>query len=268
MTTQAIEVSGGKIAFDDTQTGSPLVVAMPGAADVRGEYRFLAPLLVKAGMRVVTVDPRGVGESSAQWPEYTPTAVGNDVIALLRQLDAGPAVLVGASATPASAIWIAAEAPELVSKIVLISPHLRAPKINLLMKLAIPVVFHGPWAPGSWGRYYKSLHKANPPADLAEYTSALIKNLKEPGRFAAARALLMDDKKSAIDRMPEVSVPSLAIFGSADPDFEDTTEEAAWVHSQLDSESMIVEGAGHYPHVEFPEQVAERITGFVNGPAA
>src|SRR5258706_7539642 len=55
--TRYLEVPGGRLAYDDTGTG-PLVVCLPGLGDLRASYRFLAPRLVAAGDRVVTIDLR------------------------------------------------------------------------------------------------------------------------------------------------------------------------------------------------------------------
>ena len=71
MTTQFLDLSdNGTIAFDDTGGDGPLVVMLPGAGDVRAEYRFVAPALAASDARVVTMDLRGHGESSADWPSY------------------------------------------------------------------------------------------------------------------------------------------------------------------------------------------------------
>src|SRR5258706_16425579 len=62
--TRYLEVPGGRLAYDDTSTG-PLIVCLPGLGDLRASYRFLAPRLVAAGYRVVTMDLRGLGEATA-----------------------------------------------------------------------------------------------------------------------------------------------------------------------------------------------------------
>ncbi|MGB5757228.1 MAG: alpha/beta fold hydrolase, partial [Acidimicrobiales bacterium] len=68
MTTQQLSLAEGTIAFEDRGGDGPLVVMLPGAGDVRHEYRFVAPELAAGGARVVTVDLRGHGDSSADWP--------------------------------------------------------------------------------------------------------------------------------------------------------------------------------------------------------
>ena len=78
LVTQFLDVPGGRIAYDDTGEG-PLIVCTPAMLDLRSELRFLTPLLAAAGFRVVTLDQRGMGETSAVWPEYgsTPLALAD-----------------------------------------------------------------------------------------------------------------------------------------------------------------------------------------------
>jgi pimeloyl-ACP methyl ester carboxylesterase len=113
------------IAFDDEGQG-PLVLCLPAGGDLRSECRFLTPQLVDAGYRIVTMDLRGQGESSASWAKYSASAVGSDVLALINHLDDGPAVIIGASVAAAPAIWAAVEAAVSVSGLVLIGCFARA----------------------------------------------------------------------------------------------------------------------------------------------
>lgn len=101
--TRFLRLPGGTIAYDDRGSG-PLVVMVPSLGDLRQEYRLLAPPLLDAGYRVVTMDLRGHGESSAGWEGYTTAAVGGDIVALLRHLGAGPATLIGTSLGAGAAV--------------------------------------------------------------------------------------------------------------------------------------------------------------------
>lgn len=89
-TTQFLDRPEGRIAYDDVGAG-PLVILVPGLGDVRAEYRYLAPRLIEQGFRVVTLDLRGHGQSSVGWSDYTSAALGSDVVAMIRHLDAGHA---------------------------------------------------------------------------------------------------------------------------------------------------------------------------------
>src|SRR5690242_4110064 len=96
MTSKYFDQEVGKISYDDQGKG-PLVVCIPSMGDVRGEYRFLVPQLVSAGYRVVSMDVRGMGETSVDWDDFSVVGVGKDIIRMIRNLNAGPAVVVGTS---------------------------------------------------------------------------------------------------------------------------------------------------------------------------
>src|SRR5690606_2215056 len=112
-----------RIAYDDTGGDGQLAVLVPGMGDTRVSFRFFAPALAAAGYRVVTMDLRGAGESDATFDSYTPEDMGDDLVALLAELDAGPALVVGASIAAAAAVWAAAEAPERVAALVLLRAY-------------------------------------------------------------------------------------------------------------------------------------------------
>lgn len=65
--------------------------------------------------------------------------------------------------------------------------------------------------------------------------------------------------------LPHSKIPALIVMGTKDPDFTDPTAEAPWLAETLGGESLIVEGAGHYPHSELPETVAPRLLTFIKG---
>ncbi|HEY1427936.1 MAG TPA: alpha/beta fold hydrolase [Candidatus Tumulicola sp.] len=111
--TRHLKVAGGSLAHDDTGTG-PLVICMPGMGDVRATYRFSTPLLVAAGFRVVTLDVRGMGETSVKWDDYSVAGLGDDIVKLIEAVDAGPAHVVGNSMAAGAAIVAAANRPDLV----------------------------------------------------------------------------------------------------------------------------------------------------------
>jgi pimeloyl-ACP methyl ester carboxylesterase len=252
---------GGKIAYDDTGTGS-LVICAPSMGDLRGEYRLLVPQLVAAGYRVVTMDLRGLGESSTGWDDYSVAGVGADLVALLRHLAAGPAVIVGTSMAAGAAVWAAAEAPELVAGLVLIGPFVRGATSGA-NALLYAVLFARPWGPSAWLKYYTTLYPSRKPADFDAYSAALRANLQEKGRMEALQAMLRASKAASEARLPRVAAPVLVVMGSKDPDFKQPEAEAQWVAAQLRGETVMIEGAGHYPHAERPDITASPILQFL-----
>lgn len=261
MTTQYQKLSEGNIAFDDTGSG-PLIIAVPGMGDLRADYRFLTPQLVTAGYRVVTMDVRGHGETSTGWSDYTVAGVGEDIVRLARSLQAGPAIVIGSSMAAGAAVWAAAEAPDLVQGLVLIGPAVRG-EVSWPYRLLLDVLFARPWGPSAWIMYFKSLYPTQKPADFPAYTAALKANLSQPGRLEALHQMMIASKASSEARIHRVTVPTLVMMGSKDPDFKDPRLEAQWVADQLKGSLEMIEGAGHYPHAEMPEISGPKIVAFI-----
>lgn len=261
MGTQFLEVKDGRIAYDDAGSG-PLVVCVPGMGDLRREFRFLAPQLVDAGYRVVTMDTRGHGESSVGWTDYSVAGVGSDILALIRRLDAGPAVIVGNSMAAGATVWTAAEAPERISALVLIDPAVHG-NPGWTFRLLFAGLFARPWGPSAWMWYYGTLFPTRKPADWAAYTAALKRNLTQPGRLEALHQMMIASKAASAARLAGVSAPAFILMGSKDPDFKTPEAEARWVAEQLKGTYQMIEGAGHYPFTEMPEITGPKIVAFL-----
>ena len=263
--TSHLAVDGGPLAYDDPGQG-PLVVMAPGLGDLRQEYRFLAPELLGAGYRVVTVDLRGHGGSSVGWADYGRKATGEDLLALIDHLDAGPAILVANSFAAAAAVWAAAERPGAVAGLVLIGPFVLPQSANPGMRLLMQVLFRGPWKVAAWSWYFGTLFPGRKPEDFAAYRSALRANLAEPGRFAAVRSMMLSAEPDIAERLSDVRAPSLVVMGADDPDFKDPVAEARQLAERLGGESVLVDGAGHYPHSERVEETAGAVLAFLGRP--
>jgi pimeloyl-ACP methyl ester carboxylesterase len=261
METRFLKVDKGTIAYDDTGRG-PLIICSPSLGDVRQEYRFLVPQLVSAGYRVVTMDVRGHGESSTDGDDFSVAGVGRDMLALIRSLNAGPAIIVGTSMSAGAAVWAAAESPEWVSALVMIGPAVRG-ELSRLQSILFGALFTRPWGPAFWHMYYKSLYPTRKPEDLVEYSAALKTNLSEKGRMSVLKQMIRAPKTASEERLAKVAVPALVVMGSKDPDFKDPEAEARLVAESLRAEYRMVPDAGHYPHAEMPDLTGPMIVSFI-----
>src|SRR3984885_10106715 len=187
-----LDIKGGRIAYDVTGEG-PLIVLSHGIGDRRQVFRFLAPELVRAGFRVAAADMRGHGESSTgDWKSISRTDVAGDLVALIRQLGGGPAVIVGHSLSGGAATIAAATAPDLVSGVGEIGPFTRKVQYSLGGLLRIrryrrgSLLLAGVMLLRSLKVLMSYLDLADPekPADYAAYMAALRAKLSEPGRMA------------------------------------------------------------------------------------
>ena len=267
-----VEVPGGRIAYDVAGQG-PLVVLSHGIGDRRQSYRFLAPLLVKAGYRVAAADMRGHGDSSIGFESISRADVAGDLLALIRHLG-GPAVIVGQSLSGGAATIAAAQAPELVTAIVEINPFTRTQKPNIGALLRVGRYRRGILRLGgtqlfrslsAWLRYLDVAYPTKP-ADYDDYMAALRAKLREPGRMAEFMKTFKSTPADAEAQLPNVRCPALVIMGTLDPDFPDPRAEGDAIVAAMPpglGDVATVHGAGHYPHAQSPDETAAPVIPFL-----
>jgi pimeloyl-ACP methyl ester carboxylesterase len=272
-TTEFMEVPGGRIAYQVVGQG-PLVVLSPGMANTRSSYRFLAPLVANAGYRVASVDLRGHGESSTGWDSYRHADTAGDLIEVIKQLG-GPAVIVGQSFSGGAATIAAATHPDLVSAIVEIDPFTRPAKINVSALLRNAAYRRGglllarflvTGSVTAWSKYLNVAYPGRKPADWDTWLAALQANLREPGRVKAAQSMAKSKLVGATALLASVGCPALVLMGSNDSDWADPEAEAAAIIDLLPAglgRYEMIESAGHYPHAQYPQQVADIIVPFL-----
>jgi pimeloyl-ACP methyl ester carboxylesterase len=270
--TEFLTVDDGTLAYEIDGSG-PLVVLAHGMGDSRQAYRFLAPQLVAAGYRVASLDIRGFGESSTGWPSYTRTAIAGDIVALVRHLGA-PAVLVGHSIAGGAVSIAAADAPELITAVVEIGSFTRKQTIRLgdfANKEYRQGATHlmGTTLLGStkqWTRYLEVAYPGVKPADWNERLTATTAMLQEPGRMKALQKMGTISPADAGARLSAVQCPVLVLQGTQDPDWASPKAEGEGIVAALPEglgRLVMIDGAGHYPHVQQPAAVLAAVIPFL-----
>ncbi|WP_432828700.1 alpha/beta hydrolase [Dactylosporangium sp. CA-092794] len=273
--TAYVDVSGGRVAYEVIGDG-PLVVLSPGMADTRSSYRFLAPLIARAGYRVASVDLRGHGESSTGFGSYSHADTAGDLVEVVRVLG-GPAVLVGQSFSGGAVTIAAATNPDLVSAVVEIDPFTRPPSYSVAAFVRDGRYRRGALLLGwfaltgsvkTWSKYLDMAYPGRKPADWDAWLAALQANLREPGRVKAAQRMVSSSAtlKQAAAQLADVRCPALVVMGREDSDFPDPEAEAAGIVGRLPAglgRYQMIANAGHYPHAEYPQQVADIVLAFL-----
>jgi pimeloyl-ACP methyl ester carboxylesterase len=271
--TEYVNVESGRIAYEAMGHG-PLVVLSHGMGDNRSAYRFLAPLIADSGYRVASVDLRGHGKSSTGWTSYTHSDSANDLIEVIRKLG-GPAAIVGQSFSGGVATIAAAKHPDLVSAIVEIGPFTRPTSISLAALLRnahhrrgvlLLTRFLISGSVKTWSKYLDVAYPWCKPADWSTWLPTLEANLREPGRVKPVQSMASGKLAEAAAQLANVRCPALVVMGSDDPDWPDSEAEAAAIVGLLPAgrgRYVMIEKAGHYPHAQYPQQVAEAILPFL-----
>jgi pimeloyl-ACP methyl ester carboxylesterase len=252
----------GRLSYTVSGDG-PLVVAVPGMGDLRGTWRDVVPPLVEAGFRVAVLDLRGHGDADTTFTTHGDPATASDILALIDELG-GPALVIGNSMAGSSAVIAAAERPDAVAGLALVSPFLRGGPAGAALRLMYRTLFARPWGAAMWAMYYRStLSKGAQAPWLGEHVASIRSSMREPGRLRSLLDLTLAlDHDLVTPRVAEVVAPALILVGAIDPDYRDPAAELAWMGEQLHAETVLVEGAAHYAQHQRPDVVVPRVIAF------
>jgi pimeloyl-ACP methyl ester carboxylesterase len=258
----------GRLSYTITGVG-PLIVAVPGMGDLRSSYIELAGPLVDAGFRVALLDLRGHGDSDTTFRTHGDEETAGDILALIDELG-GPAVVMGNSMAASAAVIAAADRPDAVAGLVLLSPFLRQSGGHatlVLSRLLFRALFARPWGARMWTNYYaKMLNRGTQGPRLAEHVAEIVASMADPVRLASFRHLAVQLDHSVVEpRVAAVVAPSLTVIGSVDPDYKDPAAVLASASTALGGQTLLVEDAAHYPHLARPDVVTPSVLGFVEG---
>jgi pimeloyl-ACP methyl ester carboxylesterase len=244
--------------FTDEGDGLPVLLLHGWACDSH-DWSWQIPALL-AGHRVIALDHRGHGRSSAPAGSYRPQVLADDAAALLRHLEAGPAVVVGHSMGTVVSSALAVRHPELVRALVLVDPVYNVGDATVATSIAgaaqgpaaaaasaFEGAFYTPTTPPSLRTWHRRRVLGTPDHVVADCVLGLYEGEDAIGRAEVAATYLMAR-----------SQPRLTVHATrAGADFERTlpTGERDGIH--------LWEGAGHFLHQERPEAFNELLLGWL-----
>jgi 3-oxoadipate enol-lactonase len=258
----------GQLAYDIEGEGPPLLLVRPLGGSRLSWDRFATALAKRA--RVITFDPRGVGDSSAA-PAFSSTrAMARDALALLDHLQLPRVHVYGISLGGMVASWLAADAPERVQRLVLASTLPRGTELRpaaLLGGIAMARCLLEPAAQAEACLVTRILS----PQFRAQQPQA-VRRVQELARARPAthRAFLVlalaaatHDVHHALGR---IRANTLVLVGEHDP-LLTVASQRELLGSIPHAHFELIAGAGHDVSVEAPEVTALRVLSHVLGDA-
>lgn len=210
------------------------------------------------GYRGVAYDMRGRGKTEGPDNDYTMEEMAADLRALLDALGIERAHLVGHSLGSAVAMQFALENPERVMTLTAIAPA---------WVDGMPAAYNMPAGQQMLKAdriFFATALKATAPTVPDDaYWQRLVSEGYEQSLEAALRNLPALVAWSPGDRLVVISVPALIINGALD--VLTGGENAERAASALGARHVVMEGVGHSPNIEAPDQLMPLLMGHVSG---
>jgi pimeloyl-ACP methyl ester carboxylesterase len=251
------------MAFEDTGTGLPVLfihgfplsrkIWRPQAAALREEFRAITP------------DVRGFGESESAAGVYEMDLLADDIAALMRHLQCGPAIMAGHSMGGYVLFAFYRKYPELVRGLILVSTRAVADtaegKANReALALRVEQEGHQPVVEKMLGPMMAEASvRANPA--LQKEVEDMMRKSSISGLAGASRG--MAARADATDLLVKINVPTLILAGTSDALIHHSESEKM-AHAIPNARLRLLEGAGHLPSLEKPEEMNRELKNWLS----
>ncbi|MCA2189811.1 alpha/beta fold hydrolase [Nonomuraea cavernae] len=238
----------------DTGSGRPLVLLHGGFVD-HGMWDDQIPALAP-GYRVIAPDARGHGRSANATEPFRLT---DDLAALLRHLDTGPAILVGVSMGAGIAVDTALEHPDLVSAVVVSGAGTSEPYFTDPWTTQALTTWHSAMAAGDLDASIEGFMRfaAGPHRTLDDLDPGVVSHLRRLARDTMSKHTAGEPDRlvpvrDTWERAAGIDVPVLAVNGAVDsPDHIGMAERLAG--TVVNGRAISIDGTAHYPNMERPD---------------
>ncbi len=241
--------------------GPPVILSCSLGTD-RSMWDPQTPALV-ARNPVVRYDLRGHGRSPAPAGPYAISDLGEDLLALMDRLEIERASLCGVSIGAMTSIWVAANAPERVRRLVLCCTSARfGPEAAEVYRARAGTVREhtvDAVADGALERWFTPGFREAQPVLMAQVRRGLTGTSSE-GYAGCCEALAALDLFGVLG---SISVPTLVIAGAEDP-ATPPDHGRAIADGIAGARFELIEGAAHLANIEKAELVTPLIAGFID----
>jgi 3-oxoadipate enol-lactonase len=211
--------------------------------------------------RVVRYDHRGHGGSPTPPGPYRLDDLGGDVLALLEALGVDQVALGGLSLGGAVAVWVAAHAPQRITRLLLVATSARfgTPEVWAERQATVRAEGVAAIADGALGRWFPPGY-ADTHAGVVGWARRQLLGTPAEGYAACCAALAEGDLSPLLGK---VTAPTLIIAGAEDPASPPAHAEQLAAGIAGPARVEVVPGAAHLVNVAQPEVVNRLLSNFL-----
>ena len=239
--------------------GVPLVLLHGFAGSWRSFQRLLR--LLPDSFHTIAITQRGHGDATHPDAGYRPQDYAADLAAFLDALHIQAAVVVGHSMGSAVAQRFAADYPERVLGLVLVSPRAKMAERPGLQELYETTIskLTDPVEPAFVRSFMDGVFVR--PVPEAYFKQATEDAMKVPAHVWK-RAFKTAMEEDLLRDLDAIDAPTLLIWGAEDDSVPEADREAI-VEAMGGAGEIVYPGVGHGPHAEVPERFAGDLITFV-----
>jgi len=209
--------------------------------------------------RLVRYDRRGHGQSGAPKGPYTMEQLGRDALAIIDALDIETINWCGLSMGGMVGMWLGANAPERINKLILSNTAAYFPdktlwndRIRTVREKGLASIVNA-----NMERWFTKDFRARAPQALQRMADMFVSTPLE-GYVGCCEAVRDMDHRDLLGR---ITLPTLVIAGRHDP--ATTVENAEFIRSRIPRAALTLIDAAHISNVEQPHDYAEIVLGFL-----
>ena len=266
------KVEGLQVSFQQAGSG-PHLVLVHGLLGYSFSWRFAMPLLAK-NRQVFALDMPGSGFSDCQVKDCRLKSAAERLLGFLDAVGISSCELMGSSYGGATAIMAAAIAPERIRSLILVSPanpwsrHGRR-RLAVLRNSAVAAAFPPIARPlrGLHAYFHRRMYgdpQRIAPDTIAGYSKALARRGVLDHAVKIVRTW-REGMQELEESLPKIAgIPTLIVWGSRDRVVAPASAEVLKTHFS-NAQSVVIEGAGHLPYEERPEEFCRLVSPFLAG---